>query len=81
MGDMILGGIWYYRVEGVWGKNFSYKFLTNDGPTYMYSHHVVKSKIPMLPCVRRKGYPRFSMASKVGDSLVATTKDRQSATN
>jgi hypothetical protein len=48
---MILGGTWYYKVEGVRGINFSYRLLTNDGPTYIYFHLVVKSKITMLPCV------------------------------
>ncbi len=80
-GDMIIGGIRYYKMEGIPSTNFSYRLLIDDGPTYTYFHLVVKSKILMLPCVRQKGDLRFSMASKVKDSLVATFEDKHSPIN
>jgi hypothetical protein len=49
---MIIGGIWYYKMEGIPSTNFTYSLLIDDGPTYTYFHLVVKSKILMLPCVR-----------------------------
>jgi hypothetical protein len=38
-GDMVLGGIWYYRVQGQRvGASISYRLLINVGPTFACSH-------------------------------------------
>jgi hypothetical protein len=52
--------------------------LTNDGATFAYSHLVVASKFPMLPCATRKGEPRFSMIVDVRDVMVVVVKKKQS---
>jgi hypothetical protein len=44
---------------------------------FTYSHLVVASKFPMLPCATRKGEPRFSMTIDVRDVLVVVIKERQ----
>jgi hypothetical protein len=38
---MIFGGLWYYKILGQQGINFSYKLLVDVGPTYAYSHFMV----------------------------------------
>jgi hypothetical protein len=73
---MILGGAWYYRVEGAQGTNFSYRLFTNDGPMYIYFHLVVKSKIPNSPMfAKQKGDPMFSRVFELSDNLATVIED------
>jgi hypothetical protein len=47
-GEMILQGVWYYRMPTQQCINISYKLLRDSGVAYTYSHLVVASKFPML---------------------------------
>jgi len=78
---MMFEGVWYYKVEGQWGENFSYRLLANVPPTFVYSHHVVASKFPMFPIAKRKGDPRFFMAVKNKAQLLAVVEERQTIDN
>jgi hypothetical protein len=56
--------------------NISYKLLTNVRASFAYSHLVVASKFPMLPCATQKGEPRFIIIVDVRDALVVFVKER-----
>jgi hypothetical protein len=61
-GEMMFKRVWYYRVVGQQGENFSYRLLVDAALSFVYSHHVVASKFLMFPTTKRKGNPRFFMA-------------------
>jgi hypothetical protein len=80
-GEMMFKGVWYYRITGQQGENFSYKLLANAAPTFVYSHHVVASKLPMFPIAKKKGDSRFFMAIEDKAQVLAIIKERQTTDN
>jgi hypothetical protein len=76
-GEMIIGGVWYQIMVNHRGTNIPYRLFIDSGPTFVYSHMVIASKFPMLPCATRKGGPRFFMVLEVKENFIAIMKDRQ----
>jgi len=74
---MLLCSVWYHYVLGQWGWNISYRLHHDASPTFAYSHLVLKSKFAMLSITTRKGNPRFSMPSKVRESLLNILEEWQ----
>jgi hypothetical protein len=71
---MIIGGTWYQGMPSQQGTNIPYKLL-DFGPTFVYSHLVIASKFPMLPCSTHfvllpMAYNNKSMLTMLGNDVV-----------
>jgi hypothetical protein len=75
-GDMIIGGVWYQRMVNHRSINISSRLLTNSSLAFVYSHPIIASKFPMLPCATRKGGSSFSMVPKVRENLIVAIEDK-----